>query len=109
MNCGETAGFLIPRACREPATGACGRCGKAICGFHVVAIETGEQLCTACAATAGQGPGVEREQLHQQYGFHEVGPGYPGRALPTYTEGDYAAFEVADLADDALVESLDGS
>lgn len=107
MKCQEAAGFLVPRPCRNEATVQCSVCQKSVCGEHTASLPHGGLACTSCAGAQNVGPGVQRHQLQDYYGYHSgFSPGY-GR--PMYTASDYTAFETAGAETDGLQESLDGS
>ena len=106
MKCQETAGFIIPRPCRSEATVQCSACGKNVCGDHTASLPHGGLACTGCAAAQNVGPGVQRHQIRDYYGYHS-GFGY-GPRMPLYTTSDYAAFETAGDPGD-LQETINGS
>ncbi len=112
MKCQEQAGFLIPRPCRNEATVQCSACSKSVCGDHTTGLTHGGLACTSCAAGQNVGPGVQRRQLFDYYGYR---PGFYGYGHGVglsggYTPADYAAFDAQDATPGQdLQETIDGS
>lgn len=122
MKCSETAGFLIPRPCRNEATVQCNVCQKWICGEHTASLPQGGLGCTSCAADRNVGPGVQQRQFRNQYGYNNTW--FSGGALGMglgmgmgmgmgrgYTHQDYDAFEDETLDEEERQrrERLEGS
>ena len=114
IKCGERAGFLIPRPCRNPATVQCPSCGKWVCGEHTATPAHGGLACTSCAAARNFGAAGEQRSLQQFYGYGNTWFGRTGglgRGLgPSvgYTHADYDVFEREPAERDPL-ESVEGS
>ncbi|HTE17253.1 MAG TPA: hypothetical protein VK689_02600 [Armatimonadota bacterium] len=114
IKCGERAGFLIPRPCRNPATIQCPTCGKWVCGEHTATLQHGGLACTSCAANQNVGPAVQQRSLQQFYGYgntwfgRRAGLGGGIHVTPGYTHADYDVFDREPTERD-LTESVDGS
>ncbi len=114
MKCQETAGVLIPRPCRNEAATACQICGKQVCGEHIVALPTGQEACTHCAADQNVGQGVQREQYYDDYGY-DTGfyRWHSGPSYTYYTYHDYDTFDRTSTSTDVepgeTLENLEGS
>ena len=74
MSCQWQRGLLVMQECGEPATGACGICGRMLCMAHTVPGANG----MACPQCASQNEGYEetedtemaetRGEYYQRYG-----------------------------------------
>jgi hypothetical protein len=107
IKCEQVAGFLIPRPCRQPASGQCSLCQKPICPEHTVALGAGQDACTACAARQNVGPAARQRDYWDYYGYDDAFYGWGHRGI-LYTGSDYQAFDQPDQLADAT-ESLEGS
>jgi hypothetical protein len=107
MKCQQPAGFLIPRPCRNEATGECAFCRKAICSEHMVPVPDGGMACTGCAADRNVGPAAQQQGIRRQYDYDPFYSYYPTGRLG-YVASDYDAFE--GTAGDAVMDTpLEGS
>lgn len=104
MKCAQIAGFLIPRPCRNEASGPCAICRKAICSQHTVLLPDGGMACTTCAADRGIGPAAYQEPYRNYYGYDDF---YVGPSI-IYTSADYDVFDQPGGAPGS-VEQADGS
>jgi len=103
MSCQWQKGLLVMRACGEPASAACGMCGRQLCASHVVNGQQGP-ACPQCVANHPGYPQNEhsslaasREAYYRPFGgtaamgLGALGLGAAGLGAASFFSGDESA------------------